>query len=256
LSLAAIDAATGLATPWSPDPDGVVKSLAVSGATLYAGGSFIQAAGRPHKSLVALDTGSGLAKPWYPEPQAEVDALLTSGATVYAGGKFTNIAGQPRDRLAALDESGVLTDWNPSPVGQIDPAVFCLAVSGAQVFVGGRFASIGGQTQSFIAAMDAAPPPPLAVPSSGASGVTLAPVWPNPARGRLTIAFSLAEGAAGHLELLDLEGRLIERHDLRGLAAGAHTLTFAEHEAPAPGVYFVRLESGACALARRVVFMR
>ena len=254
--LAALDATTGLATLWDQFTNGNVNCLAVSGATLYAGGSFDYVAGRQLNSLVALDTGSGLTKPWYPDPHGQVNALNTSGATVYVGGTFTNISGQPRARLAALDQSGVLTDWNPTPAGQGFEKVYCFATSGAQVFVGGDFTSIGGQAQSFLAALDAAPPPPLAVPSSGIGEPALAPVSPNPAHGRFSITFSLAEGATGQLELLDLEGRLIERHDLRELAAGAHTLTLAEHAALAPGVYFVRLQSRARLLARRVVVMR
>ena len=45
--IAALDAATGLATAWDPDADNRVLALAVSGSTVYAGGQFTRIGGKP-----------------------------------------------------------------------------------------------------------------------------------------------------------------------------------------------------------------
>jgi hypothetical protein len=54
--------------------------------------------------------------------------------------------------IAALDSAGNATAWNPNANG----GVTALAVSGTTVYVGGAFTTIGGQTRSRIAALDAA----------------------------------------------------------------------------------------------------
>jgi trimeric autotransporter adhesin len=156
--IAALDAATGLATAWDPGvdtgPATHVRDIAVKTLTVYVGGYFTSVGGQLRNNIAALDAtvNTNNARPWNPNSNGTVDALAISGATIYAGGTFTNIGGQPRNRIAALNEisSNALT-WNPNA----DAFVYGLAVSGNTVYACGFFSTIGGQTRNNIAALDA-----------------------------------------------------------------------------------------------------
>jgi hypothetical protein len=163
-AIAALDAATGQATTWNPNPSEPyywprINALAVSGSKVYAGGYFSYIGGQTRRCIAALDAATGLATAWNPNVGApsvyheSVCALAVSGSTVYAGGRFTIVGGQTRNHIAALDAaSGAPTAWN----ADASSAVLALAVSGSTVYAGGRFTNIGGQTRNHIAALDTA----------------------------------------------------------------------------------------------------
>ena len=151
--LVALDTVTGeVVAGWrSVISSGEVRTLAVSGDTIYAGGSF--SAGYPRNNLVAFDVLTGAVRDWNPSVDGRVYALAVSDSVVYAGGEFTSIGGQPRSNIAALDrETGSATDWNPGA----DDRVNTLAISGETVYTGGYFTRIGGEPRSNMAALDAA----------------------------------------------------------------------------------------------------
>jgi hypothetical protein len=139
-NIAALDATTGNATSWHPAPNGIVRSLAVSGSTVYVGGDFTSIGGQPRNRIAAIDATTGALTPWDPNVQGPIAndpytirALVVSGGTVFAGGWFSNIGGQTRNNIAALDSTGgAATAWDPT-FGE----VYALAVSGGTVYVGG-----------------------------------------------------------------------------------------------------------------------
>jgi hypothetical protein len=161
-NLAALDAATGEATGWSPDPDAGVIALTVSGSTIYVGGYFSSIGGQPRSRLAALDAVTGTAADWNPAPSPAtgdgvIEALQMDGSTIYVGGHFTSIGGQPRNNIAALNTSdATATAWNPSAESSSHPEVKALALSGSTVYAGGAFSAIGGQRRFSIAALDTA----------------------------------------------------------------------------------------------------
>ncbi len=155
-NLAALDLASGLATPWRPDPDDAVLGLADDGATIYAGGWFANIGGQGRSCLAALDATTGAATAWNPDAtysgRPNVRALAVTDSVVYVGGVFTSIGGQPRSGLAALDRrTGLATAWNPAP----DGFVRCLALYDSAVLVGGVFGEVGGREDWMLAAVDA-----------------------------------------------------------------------------------------------------
>jgi len=176
LALAALNAADGSATPtFNPSVTGtlgtgVVYALAISGSTLYVGGSFNTAGGQPRNNIAALSLGiplDGVAISGFnPSPSrgtcaacGSVAALAVSGSTVYAGGLFDIIAGQPRNYLAGLNAAdGMATAFNPNSNGNIR----ALAVSGSTLYAAGSFNStdgsptIGGQARNYAAALNLA----------------------------------------------------------------------------------------------------
>ncbi|MBN1866234.1 InlB B-repeat-containing protein [Candidatus Sumerlaeota bacterium] len=155
--LAALDATTGFATAWNPGTNNSVWALALSGSTLYVGGSFSSVGGATRNNIAAIDRRTGEATDWDPDADDDVYALAVSGSTVYVGGYFDEIGGQDRDCLAAIDAStGLATGWDPGVNDSFDdPSVYCLAVSGSTVYVGGYFDELGGEERDYLGAVDA-----------------------------------------------------------------------------------------------------
>jgi hypothetical protein len=159
-NLAAVDATTGVATPWNPNVfEGEVMALAVTGSLVYAGGSFDQVGlvGQDtiRLNLAAFDAGSGVATPWNPSVRGingdVVQALLVAENLMYVGGRFSEVGGQARDNLAALDRTtGLATGFNVST----NDTVFTFFDDGRRLYVGGLFTMIGGQPRGRLAAID------------------------------------------------------------------------------------------------------
>jgi hypothetical protein len=162
--IAAIETADpGNAIPtWDPNANGTVNALAVSGSTVYVGGSFttIGANSQSRNRIAAIETadpGNAILT-WNPNANGTVNALVVDGSTVYAGGSFMSIGADTRNRIAAISSTtGVATSWNPNAT---TGAVNALVVDGSTVYVGGSFTTIGANSQSRnrIAAIETADP--------------------------------------------------------------------------------------------------
>lgn len=154
-SLAAIDARTGLATAWNPRANNAVRTVAIQGDQLFAGGLF-SSIGEwvPRNCLAAIDLTTGRALPWNPAPDGFlVRAVGVSGGTVYVGGEFGLIGKQLRRGLAAVDAlTGQTTSWDPHCQG----SAYAVLLRGGTVYVGGRFDAVGGASRNNIAALDSA----------------------------------------------------------------------------------------------------
>jgi hypothetical protein len=158
--IAALDATlnTNNATAWDPSAlNGSVYCMALSGTTLYAGGTFLNIGGAARINIAALNTtiNTNNATAWNPNPDdSAVFSIVASGNTVYVGGFFTTIGGPARNRIAALDRNVNTvnaTAWNPSA----DNFVGCLAVgTSPSIFAGGGFTTIGGQTRPRLTGLD------------------------------------------------------------------------------------------------------
>jgi hypothetical protein len=150
-NIAALDAATGLATSWNPSANGQVGALLAVSNLVYASGSFTNIGGRAQSRLAALDAASGSATAWSPSVDGYIAAFALSGTTLYLGGSFLTIGGQTRRYIAAVSTvTGSPTTWNPNA----DMIVQDLLLWGSTVYVGGSFTSIGGAARNYIAALD------------------------------------------------------------------------------------------------------
>ena len=170
--LAAIDTNSTL-NAWNPNirsaaSAGSVITLAISGNTLYAGGSFTGVCLSPSSckdstgallttnqtryGLAAIGTDSTLSS-WNPSTSG-INALAISGSTVYVGGTFLNACtatgscnnsnlNAGRSRLAAFGTDGSLKTWAPTNTSN---TVKALAVSGNTVYIGGSFGTITANT--------------------------------------------------------------------------------------------------------------
>ena len=89
-----------------------------------------------------------------------------------------------------------------------------------------------------------------------ASRFGLGGVSPNPARGPLTVSFSLGDTQPAALELFDLAGRRVESTTIESPRPGERVLTLgAGRELPA-GVYLLQLSQGARRASSRVAVVR
>jgi trimeric autotransporter adhesin len=160
--LAALNADTGNATMWEPTVTaGYIFTLAVSGSTVYAGGSAAFGE-RQQPRLAALDSTTAGVTAWSPATDNEVYVLGVSGdgKAVYAGGAFDT---DGRGHLGAFDAvTGDRTSWNPNVRSSPSPEpeegyVRALLVFGSTLYVGGDFAKIGGLSRIGVAQFDALP---------------------------------------------------------------------------------------------------
>jgi hypothetical protein len=101
--------------------------------------------------------------------------------------------------------------------------------------------------------------PPAAAGRAGPAALRLAGPAPNPAVGRVTLAWRAPAGLPADLTVLDVQGRRVRRL-ARGERAGAGTGVWDGRDDAgvpvAPGLYVVRLEAGARALTRTLLRLR
>ncbi len=151
---AELDARTGAATEWNPDPNNIVYAIGASDSLVCLGG-WLKSAGMVRRhDLAAFDLSTGQVTAWNPNPDGiQVRALAVDQGSVYVGGAFWSIGGKPRSMLAAVDTlTGAAMDWDP----HADDLVNTLLVRDNAVYVGGNFNHIGGQARNYLAALDAA----------------------------------------------------------------------------------------------------
>jgi hypothetical protein len=151
--VAAFNISTGALLPWDPNAGGTVQAIAVSGSTVFLGGSFTKVGGKGHQRLAAVDatTGTPIAT-FKPTIDAEVLTLSLSGSDVYAGGMFTTINGATHDYIAALNTTTGALD--PAFTGQADAGVLASTIEGGKLVIGGNFANVDGGSQNHIAALN------------------------------------------------------------------------------------------------------
>jgi hypothetical protein len=106
-----------------------------------------------------------------------------------------------------------------------------------------------------VALGDAALAPPAA---PGAT--TLGVIFPNPFRGELHIAYTLARGGYVKISVYDLAGRVVRRVEDGPRPAGFHVNVWDGRadggRAAPPGMYLVRFEAGEVEQTRRVQLVR
>ena len=156
---------TGAAdTNWNPNPTGgtydpasYVAGMSLNGTSIFVGGNFTSIGGLNRTCLAKLSTsGTGAADNNFTgQINRLVIAVVANDSNVYAGGQFFGPIGNHVAKFSAA--SGAQdSSWNP---GVSDPsgrfAVSALALGGTNLYVGGNFGNVGGQTRSGIVKLDA-----------------------------------------------------------------------------------------------------
>lgn len=163
----------GTADPsFAPTTNGAVHAIAASsdGTRIFIGGRFTEVNGVPRHNLAALDAVTGALVPtWEADTTGAVPtvtALAVHGNEVLVGGRFAGIDGADKAKLAKVDATtGNLVTWNTWVNGavleiRVDPG-------GTDIWVGGEFTRIRGESRPYFGAMDLASGLPTAYVPTG-----------------------------------------------------------------------------------------
>lgn len=166
-NLVHINASRAVTAAFNPEPNGVVRALALSAdkTTLYVGGEFTEIDGQPRNRLAQVNVADGSVTAW--NPNATDGAVLalaldSSNDRLFAGGSFSSLGVDAAARgIAAFTAStgAVLSaGWATAAATNVAGEVRALVISanGATLYVGGSFSTIGGQARDNIAALTVA----------------------------------------------------------------------------------------------------
>jgi hypothetical protein len=143
--------------------DGPVRALAVRGNELFAGGDFQTAGGQGAAGIARWD-----GRRWQPLGEGvdgTVRAVAIAGNDVYVGGEFGKAGGVAAHAIARWDGrtwSALGSGMSGAKDTARPTAVYAIAVSGRDVYVGGRFGTAGNVPANGIARWDGTRFTPLA----------------------------------------------------------------------------------------------
>jgi hypothetical protein len=160
---AAVSRTTGDLLAWNPNVQGTVFAIAISGSTVYLGGSFTSVRTQTRTNLAAVNATTGAILPWNPTTNGPVRELeIGPNGSIFIGGSFTRVSGASRQRIAEIRPNGTVAPFHTN-IGQIDglcpprcsPVVFTIDFStdGDTVFFGGHFGTVNGVGRNEVAAV-------------------------------------------------------------------------------------------------------
>ncbi|MEI6843452.1 MAG: hypothetical protein WCK48_03020, partial [bacterium] len=148
--LAAFNNTNGTMTSWNPNMNNIVNTLALSGSSIFVGGSFTTVGGATTRNNIAeISLSSGAATTWNPGLSGGnyVSSLALGASSIYVGGDFATVGGVARSGLAEISlATASSTSWNPNPVLNGGVGIGALVLNSSRIFVGGSFTSLAGQT--------------------------------------------------------------------------------------------------------------
>lgn len=158
------------------------------------------------------------------------------------------------DRVAAFASRDGAA-WTPIATVEIEAFTGAVLAAGLTAASGRDGETVSARFESY-AVMAEAETPPIGVPPAAPLGFTIDRVFPNPARGSLTVRVLTPDAEAVTAELLDALGRQIIIQAVSG-QEGTTDLRFDLDGVPS-GVYLVRLTDAATGdqLTRRVTVVR
>ncbi|HWM23237.1 MAG TPA: delta-60 repeat domain-containing protein [Chthoniobacterales bacterium] len=157
--MARLDATSGLADSFDPNPDSAPRSIVVQAdGKILAGGSFDTIGGQARSNIARLDPTTGLADSFDPGANKQVVWCIAVQADgkILAGGTFTNIAGQTRNRIARLETDGRPDRTLDAGIFGVGGYVLATAVQAdGKILVGGFFSTVLGVARGNIARLNA-----------------------------------------------------------------------------------------------------
>ena len=142
--------ADGSATNWDPGLNGEVFCVALSGDTLFVGGSFSFINGAQRYRIAAFSRTTLQLLAWAPQMNNAVFSILPVGDRLFVGGAFSQVNSIPTGRLALIDRNTGLAD--PS-LPNVNGTVRAVAYRNDTLFVGGEFTQVGGSSRTNLASV-------------------------------------------------------------------------------------------------------
>jgi Concanavalin A-like lectin/glucanases superfamily/PKD domain len=158
-NILAYDLTTGALIPSftaSLNAQGMALAASPDGSRIYVVGDFTQVNGVNRSRFAALDASTGaLITGFVSNLNQRARAVSATSNAVYVGGNFTTAGGQTRSRLAAVNPTtGAPLPW--APVADAEVMSMTVPPNSGKVVVGGRFASLNGDTNDYgLGALDA-----------------------------------------------------------------------------------------------------
>jgi len=138
-------------------PNTIVFSLAVSGPSLYVGGSFTTYRAQPALRLAKVDLATGDLDTTFTQavgPGNVVYSLAASGSSLYVGGIFTTYRGVAAHGLAKVDLATGDLDTTFTQATGANAGVYALTIFDSKLYVGGVFNTYRGQNAERLAKVD------------------------------------------------------------------------------------------------------
>ncbi len=172
---------------------------------------------------------------WFDVVRPDMTPAQFAGARLQADGSTTGLV------------EGITTPGSPSVVDLVAPGSWLLGLAFSPT---AREVAVGYYGEVFSGA------PLLDVPAGAERRLlALAPTFPNPARSRALVRFTLPAAEVVTLAIYDLQGRRVASLlDREPRSAGTHTVQVRTEGWPA-GCYFCRLETGGARLTRKLVVL-
>lgn len=162
--LAVFDEAGTLQAAPAASPASWVESVLYDDGYLYIGGWFQFVGGIAYHGLARYRTSDMTLDAWNPNPTYNEDTFNTvnkmisdQNGTLYVMGSFSRIGSDFRAGVAAISMAGAGTvqSWNPDPAGGT-VELTSLTFAGTDVFVGGKFKSVGAPVVRGLAVLNPA----------------------------------------------------------------------------------------------------
>ncbi len=136
-----------------------VYSIVISENDIYVGGSFDTIGGQARKYVARLNNTNGNADiTWNPNADGQIVTIVVNGNDIYVSGDFDTIGGQARHCIAKLNNTDGNADatWNANATlyPNANNYINSIIIDGNNIYVGGDFTTIGGQTRNYIAKLN------------------------------------------------------------------------------------------------------
>jgi hypothetical protein len=133
-----------------------VNAITISGTDVYVGGSFTDAGGNPNADRIARWDGTQWHALGSGIDNGFIQTIAISGTDVYVGGFFFNAGNVPgADYIARWDGAQWYTVGGANAIPGSSFAVYAIAISGTNVYIGGNFTTAGGVSgANYIARWD------------------------------------------------------------------------------------------------------
>jgi hypothetical protein len=193
----------------------------------FIGGAFTAVAGAQRQRIAHMLSDGTLDPSWQPSVDGTVWTMVRDGTTLYIGGEFSNVDSTGRNSLAALStaDGSLISSWNPAP--SLNSSILAMDLDGTNLYVGGYFSTIGGQSIQNLARVNTA---------TGAADAAWAP---NPDGGLRSLLVSDTSVYAGG-QYLNISG--VPRAGLAQLSTSAGAAASAWTPNPDNSVWALALD--------------
>jgi hypothetical protein len=241
-----------------------VNALAVVGNEVFVGGEFTSAGGVSAIGVARFNTQtntwSSLGTGSSNGVRGWVNALAVVGNEVVVGGWFTSAGGVSANRVARFNTQ--TNTWSSLGTGSSNgvsggdfPAVRALAVSGSEVYVGGRFTSAGGVSANNVARWNSGTSRVEQLSPTAPKTFLLEQNYPNPFNPSTTIRYQLPVASEVKLEVYDVLGKKIATLVNERQSAGAYQVVW-NASGLSSGTYFYRLQAGTFVETKKMIMVK